>query len=188
MRSAGIGARIALAMVALTAVVLLIIGVGVLRIGADAFAEVMMAAGDTAADAHAIIEKLVEWSNIARKQGLLGLESAVEQEPDQPPRDTAVSAMENAHDHFLPDIAPFGQADRMVLDAGLERDRVVGHVHAKERIAGGKTRCLERRCSGAHGAAAFECRRERRLDRRSHVYAQPRYAETIHARHDNGLA
>jgi chemotaxis protein MotA len=35
------------------------------------------------ADAHAIIEKLVEWSNIARKQGLLGLESAVEQEPDE---------------------------------------------------------------------------------------------------------
>src|SRR5579862_7466912 len=28
------------------------------------------------------IEKIVEWSNIARKQGLLGLESAVEQEKD----------------------------------------------------------------------------------------------------------
>ena len=35
------------------------------------------------ADAQAIIEKIVEWSNIARKQGLLGLESAVEQEPDE---------------------------------------------------------------------------------------------------------
>jgi chemotaxis protein MotA len=30
----------------------------------------------------AIIDKIVEWSNIARKQGLLGLEPAVEQEPD----------------------------------------------------------------------------------------------------------
>jgi chemotaxis protein MotA len=30
----------------------------------------------------ATIEKIVEWSNIARKQGLLGLESAVEQEKD----------------------------------------------------------------------------------------------------------
>jgi len=30
----------------------------------------------------AVIEKIVEWSNIARKQGLLGLESAVEQEKD----------------------------------------------------------------------------------------------------------
>src|SRR5271166_5144247 len=30
----------------------------------------------------AMIEKIVEWSNIARKQGLLGLESAVEQEKD----------------------------------------------------------------------------------------------------------
>jgi chemotaxis protein MotA len=31
----------------------------------------------------AVIEKIVEWSNIARKQGLLGLESAVEQEQDE---------------------------------------------------------------------------------------------------------
>ncbi|HEY4968460.1 MAG TPA: motility-associated protein, partial [Steroidobacteraceae bacterium] len=30
----------------------------------------------------AMIEKIVEWSNIARKQGLLGLESAVESEKD----------------------------------------------------------------------------------------------------------
>jgi len=30
----------------------------------------------------AMIEKIVEWSNIARKQGLLGLESAVEAEKD----------------------------------------------------------------------------------------------------------
>jgi len=29
-----------------------------------------------------VIDKIVEWSNIARKQGLLGLESAVESEPD----------------------------------------------------------------------------------------------------------
>jgi chemotaxis protein MotA len=31
----------------------------------------------------AMIEKIVEWSNIARKQGLLGLESAVEAEKDE---------------------------------------------------------------------------------------------------------
>ena len=31
---------------------------------------------------NAIIEKIVNWSNIARKQGLLGLESAVEEEKD----------------------------------------------------------------------------------------------------------
>ncbi len=30
----------------------------------------------------AVIEKIVEWSNVARKQGLLGLESSVEQEQD----------------------------------------------------------------------------------------------------------
>jgi len=31
----------------------------------------------------AVIEKIVEWSNVARKQGLLGLESAVETEQDE---------------------------------------------------------------------------------------------------------
>ena len=36
-----------------------------------------------AANSAAIIEKIVEWSNIARKQGLLGLEAAVEAEPDE---------------------------------------------------------------------------------------------------------
>ena len=35
-----------------------------------------------AMDANATIEKIVEWSNTARKQGLLGLESAVEVERD----------------------------------------------------------------------------------------------------------
>jgi chemotaxis protein MotA len=35
------------------------------------------------ADPTAMIEKIVEWSNIARKQGLLGLEPAVEQEQDE---------------------------------------------------------------------------------------------------------
>src|SRR3974390_3162904 len=34
-------------------------------------------------NANATIEKIVEWSNIARKQGLLGLESAVESERDE---------------------------------------------------------------------------------------------------------
>jgi chemotaxis protein MotA len=34
-------------------------------------------------DPTATIQKIVEWSNIARKQGLLGLESAVEQEKDE---------------------------------------------------------------------------------------------------------
>ncbi len=33
-------------------------------------------------DAAATVQKIVEWSNVARKQGLLGLESSVEQETD----------------------------------------------------------------------------------------------------------
>jgi chemotaxis protein MotA len=34
-------------------------------------------------DAAATVQKIVEWSNVARKQGLLGLESSVEQETDE---------------------------------------------------------------------------------------------------------
>ncbi len=34
-------------------------------------------------DAAVLVQKIVEWSNIARKQGLLGLESAVETEEDE---------------------------------------------------------------------------------------------------------
>jgi chemotaxis protein MotA len=34
-------------------------------------------------DPQSVIDKIVEWSNIARKQGLLGLEAAVEQERDE---------------------------------------------------------------------------------------------------------
>ena len=33
-------------------------------------------------DGHKLIEKIVEWSNVSRKQGLLALESVVENEPD----------------------------------------------------------------------------------------------------------
>jgi len=33
-------------------------------------------------DGHKLIEKIVEWSNVSRKQGLLALEASVENEPD----------------------------------------------------------------------------------------------------------
>lgn len=59
MRAAGIGTRMALAMLAITAIVLGIIGVGVLQVGVDAFADVMMKAGDTAAEAHAMFDMSV---------------------------------------------------------------------------------------------------------------------------------
>ncbi len=59
MRPSGIAGRIALGMLAVAAVALGILGVGVLRIGADAFAELMMAAGDTAAHAHDMFDRSV---------------------------------------------------------------------------------------------------------------------------------
>jgi signal transduction histidine kinase len=59
MNRAGIGTRIALSMLAITALVLVIIGVGVLRVGADAFTELMMKTGDTAAEAHAMFDTSV---------------------------------------------------------------------------------------------------------------------------------
>ena len=50
--------------------------------------------------------------------------------------DASVAAMQHTDDHFLADIAALGQRDGAILDAGLERNRVVGHVNAEDRIPG----------------------------------------------------
>ena len=44
--------------------------------------------------------------------------------------------MQHADDDFLADVAALRQADRALLDAGLERDRVLVHVLAEHRAAG----------------------------------------------------
>jgi signal transduction histidine kinase len=59
MRRTGIGVRLALAMLGVAAVVVAIIGVGVMRIGADTFAALMVAAGDSAAEAQAMFDHSV---------------------------------------------------------------------------------------------------------------------------------
>lgn len=59
MRNAGIATRIAMSILGITALVVVVIGIGVLRIGADAFTDLMMQAGDTAAEAHAMFDTSV---------------------------------------------------------------------------------------------------------------------------------
>ena len=59
MKRDGIGARILLALLAVAAVALAIVALGVLRVGADAFASLMVAAGDTADHARAMFDESV---------------------------------------------------------------------------------------------------------------------------------
>jgi chemotaxis protein MotA len=73
------------------------------------------------ADPHAIIEKLIEWSNIARKQGLLGLESAVEQESD----DFVKKGLQSLVDGGEPD------AIRGVMEVELETRQHFDNAAAK---------------------------------------------------------
>ncbi len=66
----------------------------------------------------------------------IGNAAAVHDQPDQPPRDSPVPAMQHADDDFLPDVTAFGQADRAILDARFERDGVLVHVGAEPGHAG----------------------------------------------------
>ena len=52
---------------------------------------------------------------------------------DEPAGHASVTAVQNADDDLLSDIATLGQADRAILDAGFERNRVVVHVDAESR-------------------------------------------------------
>jgi len=59
MRPDRIAGRIAIAAVAVVGVALLIVGVGVMRVGADAFAALMVAAGESAEAAHAMFDSSI---------------------------------------------------------------------------------------------------------------------------------
>jgi two-component system sensor histidine kinase BaeS len=59
MRRDGIGVRFLLALLGVAGVALAIVTVGVLRVGADIFASLMMAAGDSAEHAHAMFDESV---------------------------------------------------------------------------------------------------------------------------------
>ena len=56
MRAVGIGARVTAAMLLVAALAILVIGLGVMRVGADTFAALMVAAGDTATVAQAMFD------------------------------------------------------------------------------------------------------------------------------------
>ena len=59
MRSWGLAGRIAVAALAVAAIALAVVAAGVLRVGADAFAALMVAAGDSAAHAHEMFDASV---------------------------------------------------------------------------------------------------------------------------------
>ena len=62
-------------------------------------------------------------------------DSRLERQAHQPSRHASVAAVQHADDDLLADVAPLRQADRAVLDARLERNRVLGHVLPEDRPA-----------------------------------------------------
>jgi hypothetical protein len=90
-----------------------------------------------------------------------------------------MSAVEHADDHFLADVASLRERDRARLDPGFERDRVLRHVHAEERIPGLDARGLERRGITGPGAGGVQRRQQRRFLVRRDVDANTRDAELI---------
>ena len=78
-------------------------------------------------------------------------------------RHAPVAAVQHADDHFLPDVAALGEADRARFDAGLERNRLFVHVLMKFRDAALRREALRRsprrsrrrrpRCSAARSAS-----------------------------------
>ena len=86
-----------------------------------------------------------------------------------------MSAVQHSNDDLLADVAPLGQADRPILDAGFERKRVFVHVDKEEWPAafdsadlGGAEVHLDRTCAPQRfEKAALETRREDDLETRT---------------------
>jgi len=62
--------------------------------------------------------------------------ACIERQSYESSRDAAAAAMQDANDDLLAHIAALGEADRTILDARLERDRVLVHVFVKDRPPG----------------------------------------------------
>ena len=115
-------------------------------------------------------------------------ERTVDAQADQLAGHATVTAMQHADDDFLPDVAALGHRDRPILDAGFERDRVVGHVHAEDRIAASmraasiaSARQLRTRRRSSARVSASRCPRARRT-------RSSRHAQLIDARDDRTSA
>ena len=68
-----------------------------------------------------------------RGRGVRGGRFRRQRQPHQLPRDAAPPAVQDADDDLLPHVATLVEADRAVLDAGLERDRVGVEVRPEAR-------------------------------------------------------
>jgi hypothetical protein len=67
-------------------------------------------------------------------------------------RDASVAPMQDANDHFLPDVATLGEGNRTRLDAGLERNRLLRHIDPEHGIRGLNPRRRDGIVGHSHGA------------------------------------
>src|SRR5262245_25254456 len=79
-----------------------------------------------------------------------------EQQADELAGDAAVSAMHDADDDLLTDVAPLREADRPALDARLERDRLLVHVAMERWNSGFDSQRFGRRVVNRHDADASQ--------------------------------
>src|SRR5688500_5010546 len=84
----------------------------------------------------------------------------LETQSHQPPCDASVAAVQHADDHFLSDITALRERDGARLYTRLERDDVVVHVDAKQRVARFHTRRVEGGFANTDRAGALERRYE----------------------------
>src|SRR5262245_47647676 len=92
-----------------------------------------------------------------------------------------MASVEHADDDFLSDVAPLGHRDRAVLDTGLERDRVVGHVDAEHRIPRLDARRLDGCGEYDDSSSRLERGKQRRFMLAGEIQAITRHADLIDA-------
>ena len=87
-----------------------------------------------------------------------------------------MSALRDAHDHFLTNVTALGERDRPIFDPGLERDGVLVHVHKEKRGARFDPQHVERFESGLNRAG-----RENRVHRWTFIAARNEHSAAGHA-------
>ena len=96
--------------------------------------------------------------------------------------------MQHTDDDFLPDEAALAERDRALLDSRLERNRVVGHVDAEERVASLDAGSVQRVWCDDPRTCGDRRGNEPPLSCTSQKHAVAGNAELIDARHRHRLA
>jgi two-component system sensor histidine kinase BaeS len=146
MRRDGIAGRIALAALTVASVTLAIMAVGVMRVGSDAFAALMVAAGDSAEHAHAMFDSsvavVVLIAGIAAALVAIGLALVFARRIARPIRDLAVIAARAAEGDLRTQALDAGPAevralaasfnvmvDRLAEQESIRREFVINATH-----------------------------------------------------------